>query len=192
MPRLELDSGLYGDLVDFLGELTGPHFGSIVCHWPKFPIPVRTGQAVSGDLDLAACLAEAVARWNEGESRPWFRLEEGADWGVRLVHYPGAILRPPLRARITRLDDQGRPQRINIIIGDNYDDLRDRKYAIRGLVHELGHALFLWGHSRDRAHVLWGAAPPLVDMPARDERKAAHLWHGLPEGLDLGDYLSEP
>ena len=133
-----------------------------------------------------------MEKWNSGEPEPWFRIDEDAFWGVRLVHFPEAILRPPLLARITRLDDQGNPLRVNIIVGDNYDDAVDRKYAIRGFIHELGHALFLWGHSDDRNHVLWGAAPPMVDWPSDDERKAARLWHGLPEGLDLNDYFSEP
>jgi hypothetical protein len=191
LPRIPVASDDYQDLTNFLKEMTANHFNSIVCHWPGIPIPVRVGQAQSDQVDLSRCLSEAVERWNQGEPRPWFQLDENADWGVRLVHFPGAIMRPPLQARITRLDSEGRPLRLNIIAGANYDGPEDRPYATRGMVHELGHALFLWGHSRDRQHVLWESGPPLVDMPSEDERKAARLWHGLPEGLDLNNYFSE-
>ena len=133
-----------------------------------------------------------MARWNQGPGDPWFVLDEEAYWGVRLVHFPGAILHPPLTARITRLDEDERPLRINIVVGDNYDGPEDRPYAVRGFVHELGHALFLWGHSTDRMHVLWGSAPPLRDDPSPDERKAAQLWHGPPDGLDLKNYFNAP
>jgi hypothetical protein len=192
LPRLPCLSDHYSDLVHFLKEMTSDYFESVVCHWPDRPIPVRVGQAVSGQVDLSACLLEAMAIWNQGQAQPWFIADETAVWGVRLVHFQGVIRRPPLLARITRLDDQGRPLRVNIIAGDNYDGPEDRPYAVRGLVHELGHALFLWGHSTDRDHVLWGAAPPLVGEPSPDERKAAQLWHGLPEGVDLSRYFSAP
>ena len=77
---------------------------------------------------------------------------------------------------------------MNLVAGNNYDDLREPKYVVRGFVHELGHALFLWGHSPDRDHSLWGIGPPIVEQPSQDERKAARLLHGLPEGLDLSRY----
>ncbi|MBE0566899.1 MAG: hypothetical protein IH621_13130, partial [Krumholzibacteria bacterium] len=188
LPRLAVDSGAYADLVALLADLTGPRFAGRVTHWPDRPIPLRIPPAESGSVDLAACLRTAMDRWNEGEAVPWFAAVDTAAWGVRLVHLPGRHLVPPLQAQITRLDPAGRPLRVHILAGDNYDDPWDSVYAVRGLVHELGHALFLWGHSRDREHVLWGAAPPLVGAPSADERKAALLWHGLPEGCDLDRY----
>ena len=188
LPRLPVDSTLYEDLLALLLDLTAPFFGNIVAHWPATPVPVRTVPAVSGDVDLTACLLEAVATWNRDEPEPLFAVADDAAWGVRLVHFAGAILSPPLRARITRLDERGRPLVIQIIVGDNYDHVLARPYAVRGMVHELTHALFMWGHSRDRNHVLWGTAPPQLDRPSRDERKAVRLWHGLPEGLDLRCY----
>lgn len=192
LPRWALNSPHYPHLAAFLRDLTAPLFLGRVRHWPRLPVPVRAGQAQSGEVDLAACLAEAVAIWNAGEAAPWFRLDPEAAWGVRLVHFPGAVLHPPLRARLTRLDDEGRPLRVDIIAGSNYDHARDRPYALRAMVHELGHALLLWGHSSDRDHVLWESGPPQVEIPSPDERKAAHLWHGLPEGLDLNAYFSGP
>ena len=192
LPRIPMVSEAYGNLIDFLKQITANQFTSTICHWPGLPVPVRPGMAQSDDLDLSGCLVEAVHIWNEQAPRPWFKIEPDATWGVRMVHFPGAILRPPLEARITRLDSLGNPLRINIVVGDNYDGPEDREYAVRGFVHELGHTLFLWGHSQDRNHILWGAGPPLVDGPSQDERKAAQLWHGLPEGLDLNNYLSGP
>lgn len=192
LARWALASPHYGHLVALLQDLTADLFQGRVQHWPKLPVPVRVGQAQSGAVDLSACLAEAVGIWNDGEPEPWFRLDAEAAWGVRLVHFPGAVMHPPLQARLTRLDGEGRPLRINIVVGDNYDDAVDRPYALRGMVHELGHALLMWGHSTDRAHVLWAAGPPLAEVPSPDERKAVRLWHGLPSGVDVNKYFSGP
>ena len=178
-------SAYYLDIMSFLTELTEPYFNSTVCHWPAYPVPIRVGMAVNGEIDLAECLAEAVDRWNFGETSPWFIFDPAADWGIRLIHFPDLEMHPPARAQITRLDDQGRPLRIHIILGNNYVTQQQRPYAVRALVHELGHALFLWGHSQNPAHILWGGGPPLVDFPSLEERKAAHLWRDLPEGLNL-------
>ena len=188
LPRQKVDSPYFPHLLSLVKELTRPWFDQVVTHWPEIPIPVRLGSAVCGLVDLSACLGEAVAIWNEDPERPWFRIDESSAWGIRLIHFPDISLSPPLEARITRLDDQGRPLRVNIVAGNNYEQLREPKYVVRGFVHELGHGLFLWGHSPDREHCLWGAAPPLVIRPSEDERKAARLWHGLPEGLDLSRY----
>ena len=192
LPRRVVDSSDYADVLDLLQTLTQPFFDSVVMHWPSLPVPLQLVPAVSGDVDLAACLAEAAVIWNQTSGFEYFRLASDSAWGVRLVHFAGAHLSPPLRARITRLDGAGRPLRIQIIVGDNYDGQEDRPYAVRGMVHELAHALFLWGHSSDRIHCLWGAAPPLVSAPSLDERKAALWWHGLPDGLDLKRYEAGP
>lgn len=188
LPVQAVESAEYPHLLALLQELTEPWFGQIVAHWPERPVPVRCGEAVAGLVDLSACLAEAVDLWNAGEAEPWFRVDEEAGWGVRLVHLPDRRLSPPLSIRITRLDSTRAPLRMNLLAGNNYDTLREPRYVVRGMVHELGHALFLWGHTRDRIHCLWGAAPPIVDKPSLDERKAARLWHGLPVGLDLSCY----
>ncbi len=190
LPRLPVGSPDYSDLVQFLAQLTRPYFDCRVIHWPQTTIPVRLVPAVSGEVDLAQCLREAMALWNTGRDKPWFEVQETPAWGVRLVHFSGMNLHPPLMARITRLDDEAQPLMVQILVGDTYDVIRDRPYAVRGFIHELGHALFLWGHSRDRNHILWGSAPPIVDAPSLDERKAALLWHSLPEGLDLSNYFS--
>ena len=192
LPRISLNSVEYADLVQFLAEMTRPRFNSIVTHWPGAPIPVRLAPAESGQLDLADCLTEAVGRWNAGRRTPWFEIQDSPGWGVRLVHFQGTNLHPPMQARLTWPEEDAHPLLVQILVGDTYDVTRDRPYAVRAFVHELGHALFLWGHSRDRDHVLWASGPPLVDAPSLDERKAAQLWHGLPEGLDLGWYFSAP
>ena len=193
LPRQPIQSPYYADLLHLLQELTQPKFSQIVTHWPQLPVPVRPVEAVSGNVDLAACLGEAVEIWNLGETDSLFRWSPHADWGVRLVHFPGMILHPPLSIKIVRLDDSGQPLRVHIIAGDNYDQNQDRTYAVRGMVHELAHALWLWGHSQDRNHVLWGRAPPLVTHPSGDERLAARLLTLLPVGLGLSAYdrLSE-
>jgi hypothetical protein len=188
MPRREVTSPYFPHLLALLQELTTPWFEQQVAHWPQGPVPIRIGSAVSGLVDLSACLREAVEIWNADRIEPWFRIDEEAAWGVRLIHYQDIRLAPPLEIRITRLDSVGTPLRMNLVAGNNYAALREPKYVVRGFVHELGHALFLWGHSPDREHSLWGSGPPLVIRPSKDERKAAQLLHGLPEGLDLSRY----
>lgn len=194
LPRQLITSAYFDDLLDLLQTLTLPHFDRVVTHWPAWPVPVRCRQFISGQVDLSECLREAMAAWNEGLPSPLFEPDEGADWGVRLVHFPGIQLQPPLQARITRLRPDGAPQIVQIRVGGNYDQPWDRIYAVRGMVHELGHALFMWGHSPDREHCLWERGPPQVDVPAPDEKEAVRWWHGLTEGMDLGNYgrLSAP
>lgn len=194
LPRQPVASIHFEDLLGLLKTLTLPHFDRIVTHWPAWPVPVRSGQAVSGEVDLSGCLREAMAIWNEGLPQPLFQNVETADWGIRLVYFPGIQLQPPLQARITRLRPDGAPQVIQILVGGNFDQPWDRIYAVRGMVHELGHALFLWGHSPDREHCLWESGPPQVAVPSADEKEAVRWWHGLPEGIDLGNYqrLSAP
>jgi hypothetical protein len=192
LPRIPVESPDYADLVQLLAELTRPLFDSRVTHWPAGPIPVRVIAAVSGEVDLRECLVEAVQNWNQGETFPCFQIAQEAAWGVRLVHFPGVRLRPPMQARFTPRTGSNRPLLVQILVGDTYDDSWDRPYAVRGFAHELGHALLLWGHSRDRNHLLWASGPPLRDTPSGDERKAALLWRSLPEGLDLSVYFSAP
>jgi len=188
LPRQRTTSAHYADLLHLLQDLTSPWFNQVVTHWSRHPIPVRAPAAPSGDLDLAACLYQAVEVWNHTGPDSLFRWDPSAGWGVRLVHFAGTLRHPPLATRMVRLDPEGRPYRAHIVAGDNYNDERDRPYAIRGMVHELGHALLLWGHSEDRNHVLWGRAPPLVSEPADDELRALRLWNLLPEGLPLAWY----
>ncbi len=192
LPRQQVNSSHYANLLELLKELTTPFFNQIVTHWPDYPIPIRLVEATNGPIDLAACLTEAAEIWNQNELTPWFEVDSSASWGIRLVHFPDREMHPPLAAQITRLDSIGRPLRVHLLAGNNYNRILARPYVVRGFVHELGHALFLWGHSTDRIHCLWGLAPPLVSEPSEDERKAARLWHGLPDGLDLSQYDNLP
>lgn len=186
--RQSVESTIYADLLPLLQELTTPRFDRIVVHWPDRPLPVRAPVAVSGDLDLTECLREAMDIWNEGQGETLLRWDPQAAWGVRFVHLAGAILSPTFYAQATRLDDLGHPLVVQIRAGDNYRDRRYRRYVVRALAHELGHCLCLWGHTRDRMHLLWGAAPPIVSGPSNDERRALALWRLLPPGLDLSRY----
>ena len=186
LPREPVISAYYADLLDLLRRLTRERFDSIVSHWPENTVPVAADSAVSGAVDLRACLYEAVELWNSGETLPFFRWEPHAAWGVKLSHRAGRNLQPPLGVRMLRLID-GDPLVMMLLAGDNYSDPWDRPYALRGMIHELAHTLCLWGHSEDRNHILWRCGP-IVDRPSADERRAAGLWRVLPDGFDLKRY----
>lgn len=188
LPRRPVESPAYADLVSFARAMIMPRFDGRVPHWPSWPVPVSSPDAISGDVDLAACLREAVEIWNTLGPEPWFEWREEGGEGIRLAHYAGSIRSPALSLRITRVDSLGRPLKMRISVGDNYHSEAARPYAVRGLSHELGHAVLLWGHSVDRRHLLWGDAPPLHASPSKDEVRAAQLLRHLPHGLDLRRY----
>ena len=188
LPALPVDTDAWPDLVSMARALVTPRFGGYVPHWPARPVPVAAADMVSGDVDLAACLREAVMIWNEGEVDPPFVWAPDSEWGVHVAHYAGSLRSPPMDFRITRLDSLGRPLRARISVGDNYDHPYDRQYAVRAFSHELAHARLLWGHTPDRDHLLWGSAPPLRADPSDDERRAANLLEALPARLDLRRY----
>jgi len=173
LPRLPLQSPYYADLLHLLQELIQPRFDQVVRHWPSWPIPVRAGPALSGTVDLALCLREAVDIWNDVAPQPLFRWAPDASWGVRLVHFPGTVRSPPLSAKVVRMDGNGGVLSVHIMAGDTYDDVHKRRGAVRGLAHELGHALLLWGHSQDRRHLLWRSGP-ITDIPTEDEQRVCN------------------
>ncbi|MBU1675645.1 hypothetical protein KKA85_07665, partial [bacterium] len=169
--RLTVRSPYYHDLLALLQELIAPRFDQRVCHWYRRPVPVGADPAVSGSVDLAACFHDAVAIWNAGAETALFAWIPDTALGTRLLHLPGQNLRPPMSASLVQRDEQGRALRLQIRVGDTYDDPVDELYARRGFVHELAHALLLWGHSLDREHILWRCGP-IVDRPSDDERRA--------------------
>lgn len=187
LPRRAIRSPHYADLLHLLQELTRPRFDRHVTHWFRRPVPVAAAAAVSGDVDLRACLDEAVAVWNAGAATPLFEWAPDASHGVRLIHLAGGNLHPAMSASLVQRDDDGRVLRLHIRVGDTYDDPHDVRYAVRGFVHELGHALLMWGHSEDRAHVLCGVGP-FADRPSEDERRAVALLQALPAGMSLAGY----
>ena len=187
IPRIQVRSPYYADLLDLVTSLTFPLHGDRVVHWAREPIPVVPSLARGSHVDFGACLAEAVTTWNSSFGKTLFEWDQVFAEGVRLVYRPGEILRPPMWARLLRTDEAGRPLLIHIVAGDNYDRPTALISAKRALVHELAHALQLWGHSLDPEHVLWRWGP-VVDAPAAEEVLAVRWWRRLPEGIDLGRY----
>lgn len=185
LPRRPVLSAYYADLLELTQRLTGSRFGSVVSRWPGSPVPIRAAAAVSGEVDLRECLKTAAAIWNDDPLGPFFTWDPEAEWGVQLLHRD-IVQHPPLAVKMLRLMN-GNPLVMRIMAGNNYNDPVDRRYATRGLVHELGHCLCLWDHSEDRGHTLWRCGP-IVDRPSDDERRAARLWSLLPDGLDLKRY----
>jgi len=186
LARRPVGSPHYADLLDMLLDLASASGTTEIRHWPHYPVIVGGGPAISGAVDLTACLTEGIAWWDRHQPGLFvWRPDTVCD--VRLVHIPGHVLHPAMSVHLLRRDDEGRPLRMTIRTGDTYADARDRPFARRALLHELTHVSGLWGHSPDRRHILWRAGP-IVDVPDTDETAAVRWWLSLPEGLDLSRY----
>ena len=189
LPRRAVESAHYLDLLHLMSALAPGSFENRVRHWQVRPIPVDPGQSRSGAVDLTGELIRAGEIWNAAYGEELFRIPEPGACGIRMVHLPGRILRPPCYIRFVRTDSLGGPKHLQITIGDTWDDPWDVPHARRALLHELAHALMLWGHSRDRRHLLWYCGT-IVDGPSRDEIECVRLWRALPAGFDFGRYGS--
>ncbi|MCP4145696.1 MAG: hypothetical protein GY752_10510 [bacterium] len=186
LPVLQIDSTEYTNLHHFLVEMTSPRYNSVVTHWVGEPIPVQVDNFVSGFINLSDALSHATNIWNEAFGYTVFEVNQFIPWGVRLIYTPG-MQSPPLYIRGVRLDDSGHPMLMHIHAGDNYSNNHTNIWINRAMVHELAHAACLWGHSRDRNHILWENGP-IVDTPSDDEIRAIRLWRAMPDGTSLLDY----
>jgi hypothetical protein len=188
LPRRALASPHHLDLLQLLRELTRAAFGERATGWGTTPVPVHAGAAVSGAVDLRAELRAAVEQWNAASPRPLFRWTDAdSGGGVYLVHLAGRRLSPRMSAYLVRRDTKQDVLRLHIRVGDDYDTAQLARYARRAFLHELAHALLLWGHTACRDHVLWRSGP-IVDVPSSDEVTAALWLDALPRGLLLSRY----
>jgi hypothetical protein len=188
IPITPITSPEYNNIMDFLSEMTGPRYDRIVTHWVGEIIPVQVDSFETTTLNLSDALSHAVTVWNEIFEYDIFDIGEYIPWGVRLIYRPG-MQTPPLYIRGIRQDNSGHPMLMHIIVGDNYNNSHSNIWINRAMVHELTHALCLWGHSKDREHILWENGP-IVDVPSNDEIIAIKLWIALPDGLNLNDYTT--
>lgn len=188
LPVLPVDSTEYRNLHHFLVEMTTPRYSGIVTHWIGEPIPVQVDDFVSGFVNLSDALIHATTIWNEAFGYTVFEVDQFIPWGVRLIYTPG-MQSPALYIRGIRQDDSGHPMLMHIHAGDNYSNNHTNIWINRAMVHELAHAACLWGHSRDRNHILWENGP-IVDTPSNDEIRAIKLWRAFPDGTSLWDYSS--
>jgi len=186
LPVLPIDSIEYNNLHHFLSEITTPRYNGIVTHWVGEPVPVQIDNFVSGFINLSDALFHAITIWNEAFGYTIFEVDQYISWGVRLIYTPGMQF-PALYIRGVRQDDSGHPMLMHIHAGDNYSNNHTNIWINRAMVHELAHAACLWGHSRDRNHILWENGP-IVDTPSNDEIRAIKLWRSLPDGTSLLDY----
>lgn len=187
LPRTPLDSPFYYDLLDLVQHLMPVGYAGTVRHWPAFPVPLTTMNAVSGAVDLQATLIEARDILNDMYGETLFCPPDETGNGIRMVHLAGRNLRPACYMTFVRRDSTGAPLRMQLVIGDTYDDPWDRPYALRAMLHELLHGLLLWEHSLDRQHLLWRNGT-IAKLPSADELSALRLWRALPAGLDLRRY----
>jgi hypothetical protein len=187
LPRVPVASAFYSDLLDLVTRLMPAGFYGLVTHWSLKPIPLTTMEAVSGAVDLQATLLEARDIINDLYGEPVFGPPDSTALGIRLVHLAGRVIRPACYMTFVRRDSLGAPLRMQLVIGDTYDDPWDRPYALRALLHELLHGLLLWEHSLDRNHLLWRNGT-VANRPSVDEIAALRFWRALPGGLQIKRY----
>lgn len=178
--RTPLGGTPYAELLDLLQEFLEPWSGSRVSRWESLPQRVRLPALPPDDPYRTTCL-EAIDVWNVTMGRTVLEAVSSTDSAtIRCTVFEED------RAAFTRSearDADGHPLRLRVHLSRRWIEDAPR-YIRRIWVHELGHALGLWGHSRDLDHVVNGRAV-ITDRPHPHELAALELLFRLPRDFDL-------
>jgi hypothetical protein len=184
LPRVALADGVYAEAFDLLVELVRPFGGATIRRWP----PAQLRVALPPDtftVRYAQACEQAIAAWNLALGEPRLQaVPTGADAQVRTTVAPEAQL---AFTQLEREDEWGHPLAMRVHVSPRYVVGAER-YVRRAYLHELGHVLGLWGHSRDRAHIMNGVAVTSDSIHADERRVARWLW-ALPNDCDLSFYV---
>lgn len=183
LPIMSVQSTEYDNLMHFLQEMTEPRYNSTVTEWALHPIPVFTDSIQSGQINLSEALSNGIEVVNNCLEIDFFTETNAPNNGIRLIHRQG-LQSPPMFIQGIRQDHHGHPLLMHIVVGDNYSHNNTYRWINRAMIHELAHAAGLWGHSRDRIHILWENGP-IVNTLSQDEIDAINLWTALPDGTNL-------
>jgi hypothetical protein len=180
VPHRPLRHSVYREAIDLLQEFIAPFSGSRLRRWSMGTLRLALP---SGEwpVDYRAACREAMTRWNEVLGSPRFvAVETGAAAEVRCE------VSEETRLAYTQLvdaDDHGRPLAMRVHLSPRWAPGSEH-YVRRVYLHELGHALGLWGHSVDLQHILNGRAV-IVDDIHPDEALVARWFWSLPADFDL-------
>ena len=183
LPHWNMETGFYVDGLDLLAELVRPFAGSTIRRWPHPSLRVALPPGFES-VDYAQSCTEAAAIWNQDLGWELFDIVETGE-EAEIV----CTLTEETRLAYTKLlelDPEGRPLAMKIHLSPRWAPGAE-KFVRRVYVHELGHALGLWGHTVDRSHIMNGIYVS-SDRPHPDEiRIVGWLW-GLPSGTNLSWY----
>ncbi len=170
----------YVDLLDLVQEFLYPVSGSRIARWETLPVRVLLPPLPEDDPYRLSC-REAMERWNLAIGREVLRVVADPDSAqVRCSVFEEAALG---YTRALDRDAHRNPLRLVVHLSPRFS-LEFPRYIRRAWLHEFGHVLGLWGHSRSLVHLVNGRAV-IVDQPHDDEIRALHRLYALPRGFDL-------
>lgn len=173
---------------DYFGVVTSSSEGRLL-NWPGFlnPVPVFVEMENTAQFAFLSLVREGLSTW-EHASEGRLRFSEVADPGKARIHIllsDGPLTHPYLNvghARYYSDDDRNVFKSLRVVIRINTGNSSQpaeqpaRLAQIRRLVlHELGHAIGIWGHSNNPNDIMY-THPIASGLSERDVRTARRLY----------------
>lgn len=183
LPRMSLPESIYAEELDLLTEFVAPFDGGIVRRWIPERLRVARPLPVAG-VDYLGTLERAVQIWNQSLGRMQLELVAYGE-EAEVICEVTEESRLGYARRLDQ-DETGHPTLMLIHLSPRWA-IGAERFVQRAWLHELGHVMGLWGHSRDPRHIMHGSYLA-VDAPNPEECTAlAWLWE-LPHASHLGWY----
>ncbi len=178
VPTHQLDDSVYVDQIDLLQEFLWSFSGSRILRWKTETLRVSLPVNVD-EVDYAAACADAMDTWNQALGVTRFTVNQD-EWDVVCE-----VSNEPRLAytELLERDENDLPLTMRVHVSPLYAP-GSEAYVRRVYLHEFGHVLGLWNHSRERAHIMNGVAVT-ADSLHTDEVRAARWFWSLPNGIDL-------
>jgi len=181
LPRHPMPDCVYREGLDLLVEFLKPFDGGFVRRWTVEQLRVAE-PSYRGEVDYLGTLRAAVAIWNRClQTERFVLVPPGSSCEIACEIFDEASLG---YTQLLQRDDEHRPLKMKIHLSPRWA-VGAEKYVQRAWVHELGHTLGLWGHSRDPRHVLHGLFIAVDEPDPEEVRMARWLW-SIPSGTHLG------
>jgi hypothetical protein len=180
VPRRRLPRSIYCELLDLLQEFIAPFAGSRVRRWGHRPLRVAWPEG-TWRVDYGQACLDALEAINQALEGSWLvpvPPQEPADVVCEVLASDRLGF-----TQLVAVDATGHPTAMRVQLSPRWNEGAER-YVRRAFLHEFGHVLGLWGHSRDLEHVVNGRAV-IRDALHPDEIRALHWLWNLPADFDL-------